>query len=67
MAARIIFGVVFAVAFMTIGAIAVAAIAQPQRLQPTASGVIDRTNRTDRIKPPAPQIDLRVVSECRSA
>ena len=66
MGPRILFGIAFAALFTVLGAAAFAAIKAP-RLEATASGVIDRTNRTDRIKPPASQIELRVVSECRSA
>lgn len=35
------------------------------RMAPTSSGVIDRTNRTDRLK--APALHISVASECRSA
>lgn len=61
---RRIFAVVIIVLFVVSLATVLGLAAQPI-LAPTASGVVDRTNRTDRLKPPA--VEYRVVGECRSA
>ncbi|WP_271169449.1 hypothetical protein [Hansschlegelia plantiphila] len=53
------------IAILAAAGVILAVILTEPRLAPTQSGVIDRTDRTDRLK--TPPLDIRVVGECRSA